>query len=397
MNSPFRTEMAFIPHARFIARLSVMAMMMGFAAMPAFAGPPHGTQRQQNVEEAPLPVDEVALQGLLRELKGRFRTYATDHFLIITDARSGELTDFGQAAEATYRRAQELASRLAIPVRPLRFKLPLLVYGEWEDYISAARRAGLDADKGMPGFFDETRGLCVLFDYVSLPFLHDLEARIEAIKERLKSASEAGGGEQGSAKEDCDKRRAEMRQIEADLAACESAINQTVVRHEIAHQVIWSLGILRPGDDRLWLKEGLAMQFECGESFRDNRHRLADFCVDASQADLTHIRALVGDPRLLSPGADRLPEAYAAGGVLVHHLIERNPVMFARYMRAAPTTSAPADGPARIADFETAFGPLDEKFELEFHATVDALKRASLRSSGEDDLSRRQEREGKQP
>jgi hypothetical protein len=396
MNSPLSSEMAFIPHARFIAWRSVVAVLMGFAAFPACAEPPR-KPRIQSVEEVPLPTDEVALQGLLRELKGRFRTHGTDHFVIITDARPGELSDFGKAAEATYRRAQELAARLAIPMRPVRFKLPLLIYGEWEDYVAAARRAGLDADKGMPGFFDESRGLCVLFDYFNLPFLRELEARLDAIKERMNSTDAMADGEQGSAKEDCDRRRAETRQIEADLALCESMINQTVVRHEIAHQVIWSLGILRPGEDRLWLKEGLAMQFECGGSFRDNGHRLADFFVDPSHADLAHIRMMVGDPRLLSPGADRLPEAYAAAGVLVYHLIEHKPVTFTRYMRAAPTTSAPADRPARIADFEAVFGPLDEKFELEFRASIDTLKRASLRSDGEDDLIKRQEREGKQP
>ena len=395
MNSPL-IEMVILAKARFLTQLSVIAVMTGFAAISACAQPPHGT-RTVNVEPVSPSVDQAALQGLLRGLSSRFRPYETDHFVIITDARVGELRDFREAAEATYRRGEDLALHLAIPVRSSQFKLPLLIYSEWEDYAAAARRAGLEADKGMPGFFDESRGLCTLFDYVNLPLIRELRQRLAAARERLESGGEADGGEQSRRGEDRDKRTSEVRQIEEGLAACESVINQTVVRHEIAHQVISSFGILGPGDGRLWLKEGLAMRFECDGSFGDNRYRLADFFAETSHSDLAYIRTLVGDPRLLSPGADGLPQAYAAAGVLVYHLIEHRPAAFARYMRETPTTSAPADRPARIAAFEAALGPLDEKFELEFHATIDALKQTGLRSGSDDGPGKGPGREGKRP
>jgi len=104
------------------------------------------------------------------------------------------------------------------------------------------------------------------------------------------------------------------------------------------------------------------MQFETPGAA--NRHRLDDFLATAEGRRGLGLRALIGDPKHIGPGADDLPARYSTAWALVAYLIRQQPKRFATYVgEQSRTTSAPSDSRRVISRFEASFGELDADFE----------------------------------
>jgi hypothetical protein len=379
-----------------LARLAVAAVVVGCLICSCRKPPPE--PRIQSTARSSLPADVLAEQKLLEELGGRFHAFGAQYFSIFTDLDYGQAEAFERAADETYTTVWNSMAFLGYPGKGPSHKLPVLVFGEWADYQSWAHRAGLNADKATPGFFEERSNRCMLFCYDNLPLIRQKRKELEDARTGLDALEAATDGATGLSRDETEQKRERVRRLELLLASCESLIDQTVVRHEIAHQVLHNFGVLRPGDDRLWLKEGLAMQYESDSPFVTNRYRLADFFAEDRNATTANLRSLIADPSRLSPSADRLPEAYAAAGVLVNYLIDRKPAAFADYLRPAPAeTSSPSDDRTRMAGFEAAFGPLDEDFALEFRRYTDGLRHRLMDAGDGDEARTPIQQKGMQP
>src|SRR5262249_54608381 len=124
-----------------------------------------------------------------------------------------------------------------------------------------------------------------------------------------------------------------IREIEIGIARYVDLITATVVRHEIAHQVLTNLGIQGQDDSRRWLCGGLAMQFKTTDP--PNRYRLADFFAESAGEKSFGIASLISDPKLIGPGARNAQQAYAAAWALAFYLIEEDPYGFKAYMDLA--------------------------------------------------------------
>jgi len=305
--------------------------------------------RAQVADPAPLRVDADRLDVLRGELGSGFRVLHTAHFSFVSDVPAGRVAALRSLVESTLRKALALTDRLEITTTAPDYKMLVVYFNDWPAYEAFARSAGLHVEERIPGMFDENANRCVAFHYANAARMQALRARIDAMP-----ADDAA------------------ERARQSVAEHERLINATVFRHEIAHLVLFNLGVQRIEDrDRRWLKEGLAMQFEPAEGPDVvNPWRLADLALWEAMSPPMTLRELVADPKLIGPGADHPQAAYAMAWALVHYLMAEKPRAFSAYLRTAPDD----DGAERVRRFKAAFGPLDERFEARFRRFVETLR-----------------------
>ncbi|MFQ5624802.1 MAG: DUF1570 domain-containing protein, partial [Paracoccaceae bacterium] len=172
-----------------------------------------------------------------------------------------------------------------------------------------------------------------------------------------------------------DRRHRRIREIESRIRIYEDLITKTVVRHEIAHQVLFNYGLQpRGASNPRWLREGLAMQFEAPAGV--NRHRMEDFLALDRAGLRLNLRDLIADPEYLGPGAADLPGRYAAAWALVHRLVHERPRALAAYLEISSRPAATGEPVVpEAAKFQATFGKLDTAFERKLVTYVEALSR----------------------
>ncbi len=314
--------------------------------------------------EAPVPAADRALERrLTRELGGRFKAYRTPHFSILSDADGRHVAGLKDTAEKTLADVVALVERLDIRRLSPSSKMTVVFFDDWKHYAGRAKAAGFHVDQAVPGFFSDRDNRCLVFNFANAELLQ--AKRRDVIVASLELSAEEGRAAPGdeSVRRRLDAKRRRIRELEGLILAIERQITRTVVRHEIAHQVLFNLGLQpRTAAPLRWLREGLAMQFETSGAV--NRHRLEDFLAVANGRDRLELPALVGDPKHIGPGAANLPARYATAWALVAFVIEQQPKQFATYVEEqGRTTSAPSDSRAAVSRFEASFGELDADFE----------------------------------
>lgn len=313
---------------------------------------------------------------MLQELGSAFSAEQSAHFSIVSDAAPDRVLPLRRLAESTFADVESFAKRMKLPTKPAEKKMIVLFFDAWESYEKYAERTGFRASEWVPGFFDQHTGRCIMFNYANSSLMRKKRADIESARERL--------GREAGQELDTDKAmdarlRDRMRAI-ADMAQrldeIEMQINQTVFRHELAHQVLFHIGLQRHEmKRRRWLQEGLATQFETPGAL--NEHRLADFLLIRWGAEEMSLRRLVTDAELLSSASAESAEVYAAAWGLVYYLIEKHPTDFSWYMAtlASPNDEELEAGMDDVAIFERAFGPIDDAFEKRWRAYIQRLSR----------------------
>jgi len=241
--------------------------------------------------------------------------------------------------------------------------MTVVFFGRWKHYERRAKEAGFHVSPAMPGFFSNRDNQCLIFNFANAGLLQ--AKRREVIVASMQLSAEEARATPGdkAARRKFDERRRRIREMESLIREHERLITETVVRHEIAHQVLFNLGLQPATTSHLrWLREGLAMQFETREAV--NRHRITDFLATASGDHGLGLRVLVGDPKHIGPGAEDLPARYAKAWALVAHLIERQPKQFSAYLeKQGRMTSIPSNPATVVSRFEASFGKLDRGFE----------------------------------
>ena len=90
---------------------------------------------------------------------------------------------------------------------------------------------------------------------------------------------------------------------------------EDVLRHELAHVMIWRASSGRPVPR--WFNEGLAMSAERGRGLRDE----TQFIYQIASGSRTTLAEL---DRLFTGGQNEVTRAYAISGALVHDILEQN-------------------------------------------------------------------------
>jgi len=270
------------------------------------------------------------------------RVLETAHFRILFDTPESQAEDVGRVLEVTLEAAKRFARELALPLREPQEKLQVVLLDRVDDFREVLKRVGRAADS-VAGLYLPDVNVSVLCRLDHFP-------EIEAIDRELRRLE--GGLD-----------RTQLDSFRSQREALVRRMQQTVVAHEAAHQVLFNIGIFeRDVDPPFWLVEGTACVLETAfpaqptEPMPINELRLADLGDDPGA--LEELRGLVG-------GATESNEAsaarrYALAYALVDFLYRRRPSELGRFLERR---SEPAEGAAgRIEEFERAFGPLDEAF-----------------------------------
>jgi hypothetical protein len=304
-----------------------------------------------------LPSDGTRKPGDVRFPKllgAAFQRYHSAHFEIFTDAPSAVLRRVQDLAEETHGMVSAWASKLGSPAGDSTRLMTIVLFKDQRAFSAFVSASGLNASPDIPGYFDERNNYCAILDIGGLETLQRKRdelfiARREVSNIALNSNPDA----QRAGRHRLDQIQALERQIED----YEKAINSTVIRHEIAHLVLFNRGLQRAEDkNRRWLKEGLATQFECPTQI--NTFRLADFRQVPINEQKSMMRRLITDPSQIGPGADRPAQAYAIAWALVYFLRDEKAAAFNGYL--AEKNSVPTEN--ELERFERRFGTLDDEF-----------------------------------
>jgi len=302
--------------------------------------------------------DSATVIDLARALGAGFSVMPSAHFNVVSNVDSAGVMGLIRAAETTFERVTEFSQRMGF--RPPQLSQPMTVvyFNTWPQYEAYAQKEKFVVQEVVPGFFDERGNRCIIFNFENSNMIRAKreELAVAQTEANRKSSSNSSGRR-------VETRRRRTNELERQINQNLELIRAVVIQHEIAHEVLFNLGLQRPLDHRRrWLKEGLAMQFETTTT--PNAHRLADFRdIDWGGRPPT-IRSIIEDPTLVGPGAAAPQRAYAAAWALCYYLIQTHPREFERYLRAPPSGGRAGD----LEDFAAIFGaiePLEQNW-LEF-------------------------------
>lgn len=354
---------------RRVVTLSRFACVAGVSVL---LHPLVGSAQSRNVSGESNPRDHTAssqiveapLDALSAALGGSFRRYHTEHFEILSDCDGGTVRRVLELAEDTFREVSRFIARLQLPHRPTAGRMPMLLFERYNSYERHARKAGFPASESVPGYFDETTGICALFNFANSTAIRtqrdELWRRERAMMSHQRIGAKSDAAVAAPAQND-------VKAARRALDAAQQAVIATVVRHEIAHQVLAATGVQSTysGAAR-WLIEGTAMQFENADG--PNTFRLEDALAIPPGDRLAHARRVVGDLRELAPGAPNASAAYAMAWALVYHLAETQPRALAGYL------STPPAGANELDAFERRFGELDAAFVQQVYSNLEATR-----------------------
>lgn len=333
---------------------------------------------------------DAQLAAALREVAGEsFRIRETDHFTIAYDVPHEVLRGLVDRLEGTFNAVWRFCEAGGLPVHPPRQRLAVIFFDRVEDLQRYAERTGLRTSSA-EGFYDQGTNRAVFANALNRPDMQRLTEHLEQLQARIKAATTQPGSADS----------AQVRGLQSDSTALRGRrdllvrkINQLVVQHEAAHHVLFNIGVHARGQwNPPWLAEGLATQFEvlqgsaAGGKLAVNHVRLADLReaigverkvsrlpeaeLAAAFADgrVVGVQRLVSDPAVFLEKAEDVARRYAEANALVLYLSRKRPEALARYLeqmgRRAP--GPPPSAAGELADFEAAFGPVDDVLNREW-------------------------------
>jgi len=352
------------------------------------------------------PDASAAGQLLLRVAGPGFRLKRTAHFLVAFDTSAKLVSSLAQRLESTYAGIERFCRSHRLPMRPPVRPMEVIFFDTFEAYRRYAERMGFPY-QGTYGFYLDRCNRSAFFNAQRDPKFVGLRARIDRAEKTLaalrRSLSTVGArgrvrillpdGEtriltRTEAERHIEETQNRVRRLRTRLKHYSDRINQMVIQHEAAHQVLYNVGLhVRGGPNPAWLVEGLACLFETPPSASGaglgatNAFRLADFrealAGPSRSPRVEDLTEAIADGRLVpleqlvcrhdlfcTDGAQatwRYAQAWALACYLDHHRHEA----FADYIRRVasrqPGTIVPPG--QELAEFEAAFGPIDATFE----------------------------------
>lgn len=336
--------------------------------------------------DAPPPDDPEAERRLLQVAGPGFRIKRIEHFVIAYDTPEETLLSLRSRLEATCDSVQRFCKINDLPARSLDRKLEVLFFDSYEDYGRYAVSAGF-AYRGSAGFYSQRTNLATFVNILNLPEMGAINGKIDKGQQRLERIKAARPIDRRALKACRDELLFLTRQRDRTV----EQVNRLTVQHEVAHQVLFNVGVhvlgaQNPG----WVVEGMATLFETPPSRSGagagatNQMRLGDFRSCLSDGDprvrlepedlqvafdsgkFLHLSDLIGDVTLFSRRDDpNLVHYYSQAWSLVFYLQRAKREKFAEYLRllAGRQPGETHTSQRELADFQSVFGPPDERFE----------------------------------
>lgn len=309
----------------------------------------------------PLPANAASEAGLLRRAGSNFKLRQTPHFVIAYDTDDATLKNFISRVEVTYRSVAGFAERMEVATTVPAEKLQIVFFDQLADYQAFGRKIGFPADEGAPGFYQHDLNQSAFFNYANSKSVAQAREELQGVRDQMQRAAPGRSG--------FDPNR--VKAFEANIDAMQDRINRLVVQHEVAHHVLFNIGLHAKGAaNPRWFSEGLATMFETPPSRSGagigaiNQDRLGDWLELERTGKLTALREFVGNAELLLPSNPDAVNGYAQAWSLVHYLQRSKRPQLVAYIqlirqRMEERIYSPEE---ELATFEKAFGPLDQRF-----------------------------------
>lgn len=317
---------------------------------------------------------------LLKTAGDGFKIKSTAHFIVAYDGDSETLTDFIARIEATYRGVYRFLKLHDLDSVEPAEKLEMLFFESPDSFFDYADRTGANV-AGAAGFYSPKTNRSAFYNALNMQQLVGVNEQIESIETSLDQMKRSGRNRKNALKQ--------LQRLRVQRDQTIESVNQLVVQHEVAHQVLFNAGLhSREGDQPAWLVEGLACLFETppnrnGAGFATvNQYRLLNLRealsgeispkrVRASsykdavrQGRLVPLRRLIGDRSIFDTRQANIENAYGQAWSLVHYLHRRKRVEFGDYLTVM--AKRPVDRQYSAATelmlFEEVFGPVDDEF-----------------------------------
>ena len=337
----------------------------------------------RTVENANLSMDVNAVQNDLQRLGRRFIARQTAHFCVLADVDEYSSADFLTAIEQTYRSCGRYARQLGVEVHPPDKKLIIFYFAgrdEFNTFVQTMGRGAVPAN--VPGLYfpDLKRGM--FYNYRNDPSLkiarQQADDQIASLQAKLKR-----GRLMPAERKQISRQIADARARSNRSEVVGGDITETIVQHEVAHQVLWNIGFHNGHNysaNPRWFAEGTAMMFEpisdgASANFGAvNRNRLTGYRNAEQKDQLIPLRELITSPASFSGETQAL--AYAESWALVHYLNRAKRQQLQKYVeilkkRPSDYVSTPAQ---ELVDFEVAFGKLDGNWERQWKQWMDRVQ-----------------------
>jgi len=365
------------PTRRFVNRtMAAICVLSHLAAVTA--GQPSATNEPADRAE---PRD-----ALLAELGGDARLRTTPHFRIAYNTDPDVLTEFIARIEGTYKSVERFLGIIelqsALPEKPLQ----ILFFADYNQFHAYAQRTGTNAS-GAAGYYEPRTNRAAFYDAMTGPRFRQLNTQIDALQEQL---SASGTRMHPKAKR---ARAKQLRSLRIRRDRMIETINQLVVQHEVAHQVLYNAGVHhRKRNDPKWLVEGLACLFETPPRGSSaglgalNQYRLVNlrramsptgeakdaeiesFAKACDRNRLVPLARLIADDSIFRTQIGDVESVYAEAWSLVYFLHMRRREQFAAYLRTIAERDADQAFTPRdeLMLFDEMLGPIDDDFERQW-------------------------------
>lgn len=323
------------------------------------------------VDMSDIPPDTKAEKKDKASLGESFNLKRTAHYSVFYDTSEDDLRVFAAAIEMTYRSCMNYTQKLGFTAHPPERKLLIYYFEHHKDYSDYAERIGKGPQpQSTPGLYFPDLNRSMFYNFRNQESLKKLreesESKIAQLREQLKQTGLSTADRKRIGQEIADARRMANR---SNVVGGD--ISESIVQHEVAHQVLWNIGFHNPKNffaNPRWLAEGTAMMFEpisTGNSAnfgRVNEDRLKEFRMLRESGRLIPVRDFIATHGWFGP--QTIDVAYPQAWAIVHYLNRTKRSKLRKYVELV--NKRPADykpEPAKeIADFEKCFGKIDQKW-----------------------------------
>lgn len=277
---------------------------------------------------------------LLAELPPGFQVHETAHYLILHNTSGDYVRWCGSLFERLYMAFTNYWSRKGFDLHEAEFPLVAIVFADRAPYLRHAQAELGEAAQNIIGYYSLQSNRMTMYDLTGLETLRALTGKGDVTVAQI-------------------------------LAMPQAAQNVATVVHEATHQIAFNCGLhTRLSDCPLWFSEGIAVFFETPDvtSARGwrtiggvNRPRLDRFHDYLRTRPSDSLRTLVVSDARFRNVAQGL-DAYAEAWALTYFLLNQRREATIEYLKVLSAKSPMVwdDEATRLAEFETAFGPIDE-------------------------------------
>lgn len=347
-------------------------------------------QSLENLHRMPgfeLPVNEREIEKALATVQTRMHRYETAHFVTLSDCDASWTREKSALLERSHHQYFRWIDQIGLDLAPPDHKLLCVVFSDYEQYRSFAKRVDNVDAPWAGGYFATRANRVVLFDDRQSPAIKEAmgklsehEAHIAQTRERARTTARSGMQAMADAlNQAADRLEGEVNANKERICAHAERMSMAKAVHECVHMLSYNTGLQLQGRVYpFWISEGLATAFETGNPAlpfgprEEYEAREESFDRVVAENRLIPLEKIVTVPAGIA-GADELGDpVYAQSYMLFSYLSRTAPDAMKRYLQElSRLPSGYFDAEHQVALFESRFG------------RIEAVERAMLRSRGQ--------------